>query len=59
MPKSGTQLGRDGLPIPWQFAMLLLIIACIFPTAIMAIVVVALLDDWIFSSFPNVKNWLT
>lgn len=53
-PASGKKL-----PIPWQFAILLLVVACIFPTAIMAIVVVALLDYLVLSLFPNVKNWLT
>lgn len=38
-PASGKKL-----PIPWQFAGVLLVVACIFPTAIMAIVSVAALD---------------
>lgn len=52
-PASGKKL-----PIPWQFAMFLLVVACIFPTAIMVLGVVAFLDYWVFSIFPSVKKWV-
>lgn len=44
--------------IPWGFAILLLAVAVIFPTAMMAIVVIGLLDWWVISRVPSLAKLL-
>lgn len=44
--------------IPWGLAMILLIVAVIFPTAILAIVAIALLDFLVISRIPRLKRLL-
>lgn len=43
---------------PWGLAMILLIVAVIFPTAILAIVAIALLDFLVISRVPKLKRLL-
>lgn len=48
--------GMDG-QIRWSFAIPLLLIAIIFPTAIIAIITIALLDYLLISRLPVLKQW--
>lgn len=45
------------LPVWWAMAVPLLVVAIIFPTAIIAIVVIAILDFGILSRIPALKQW--
>ena len=44
--------------IPWGLVIILLIVAVIFPTAIIAIVAIGLLDFLVISRVPRLKRWL-
>lgn len=44
--------------IPWPFALILLVVAYIFPTALIAIAVIALLDVLVIRHVPVLRKWL-
>ncbi len=46
------------LAMPWSFAVLLIILAAIFPTAIIAIGVIAILDVLLIRHLPMLQRWL-
>jgi len=51
-PASGKKL-----PVPWSFAVLLLVVACIFPTAIMAIGMIAILDFVVLQRVKKLQSF--
>jgi len=55
----GLQAPASGkkLPVPWSFAGLLLVVACIFPTAIMAIGMIAILDFVVLQRVKKLQSF--